>query len=529
MLNKIKKELINEDLVSRVSSNSNYDDIYKDTTIELYDSQGRVISLNDGWDIFEGENLYTQIIQIYSGDKKDIFTKLHLNIETDKLTEKLSEFDSKANKYIDFIIKIKKSKNEIINDIAKLNSNTKFLKENKLPDEQVIEYNFNNKLSKEITKIEQEIETYIEDLKVISESIESLEKISIKYGIKDVIREKTLELKSIFDNSINKLIYLDNIKNTDSKIIKLKNDLLSKLAKNCNKKLGIKINTINDRKQENVNLVEDILERILSNKLLKIQQVVPIISKKDIKDNIELKNTKNARLIINKTILKFEDIETLFPVNINSRKKGNTIKASSFHKIVDLSSQKSVQAVLDVFANNNYLNGIIIDKEYSKFVDFNVELKIGIKEDGKEIYKNIENMSAGELSKIYITTIIDEKVDKASSNLIILFDQPENNLEKRYILKDLVNKFDQLRNKYQIFITTHEPLLVVNADANSIIKADNKKKVNGKNEIVYENLSFIDNPTTKEKMAEKIAELVDGSHDAVKERNRIYGGMTNEN
>lgn len=93
-----------------------------------------------------------------------------------------------------------------------------------------------------------------------------------------------------------------------------------------------------------------------------------------------------------------------------------------------------------------------------------------------------------------------------------------------------MTKIDDLRANYQIFITTHEPLLVVNADSNSIIEAKNDKTaISSKNKIVYRNLSFVDKYDSKNKMINDIAELVDGSYDAIKERTKIYGGMLNEN
>ncbi len=139
-------------------------------------------------------------------------------------------------------------------------------------------------------------------------------------------------------------------------------------------------------------------------------------------------------------------------------------------------------------------------------------------------------MSAGELSKTYISNMLEEQIMKSDANLIVLFDQPDNSLEKKFILDELATKIDKLRNKFQVFITTHEPLLVVNADSNNIIKAENDKiAVNHNNHITYENLSFVGNVNSKEKMIETIASLVDGSYDAVRERNKIYGGMLNEN
>ena len=126
--------------------------------------------------------------------------------------------------------------------------------------------------------------------------------------------------------------------------------------------------------------------------------------------------------------------------------------------------------------------------------------------------------------------MIDKQISNCGSNLIILFDQPDSNLEKKFILNELVTKINNLRNNFQVFITTHEPLLVVNADSNNIIKAENNKSaISKKNAINYERLSFVDSTNSKNDMIEKIAEMVDGSHKAVKERDKIYGGMLNEN
>lgn len=73
-------------------------------------------------------------------------------------------------------------------------------------------------------------------------------------------------------------------------------------------------------------------------------------------------------------------------------------------------------------------------------------------------------------------------------------------------------------------------MLVVNADSNSIIEAKNEKTaVSSKNKIFYKNLSFIGKYDSKDKMINDIAELVDGSYNAIKDRTKIYGGMLNGN
>ena len=79
-----------------------------------------------------------------------------------------------------------------------------------------------------------------------------------------------------------------------------------------------------------------------------------------------------------------------------------------------------------------------------------------------------------------------------------------------------------LKRRYQLIITTHEPLLVINSDSNCIIKAENNP-IGGKNSIGFENLYMYD-VSDKQSAIDRIAVLIDGSHVAIKLRNQVYGG-----
>lgn len=120
--------------------------------------------------------------------------------------------------------------------------------------------------------------------------------------------------------------------------------------------------------------------------------------------------------------------------------------------------------------------------------------------------------------------MIDSKLKSFENNAIILYDQPDNNLEKEFILNVLGEKLSELKRKYQVIITTHEPLLVVNSDSNNIIKVTNDP-ISGKNNISFETLTLYDIGDI-EAAIDKIAKLIDGSHSAIKLRNQIYGGIS---
>jgi len=79
----------------------------------------------------------------------------------------------------------------------------------------------------------------------------------------------------------------------------------------------------------------------------------------------------------------------------------------------------------------------------------------------------------GELSLMYYKYITynDNKID------VFVIDQPEDNISNLRIEKHLIRFFNTLRDKKQILIVTHNPLLVVNLDADNVLCLENE---NGK-------------------------------------------------
>ena len=56
---------------------------------------------------------------------------------------------------------------------------------------------------------------------------------------------------------------------------------------------------------------------------------------------------------------------------------------------------------------------------------------------------------------------------------IFVIDQPEDNISNLRIEKHLIKFFNTLRDKKQILIVTHNPLLVVNLDADNVLCLEN--------------------------------------------------------
>jgi hypothetical protein len=145
---------------------------------------------------------------------------------------------------------------------------------------------------------------------------------------------------------------------------------------------------------------------------------------------------------------------------------------------------------------------------------------------------NIHNMSTGKASFVLLKLII--KLSKSEAPILI--DQPEDNLDNRSISTELVNYLRDKKIKRQIILVTHNANIVVNADAENIIIA-NQKDENNKNDTSsykfdYTNGSLEETkPKTEDKIRfldsmgirEHIAEIVEGGKEAFKKREEKYG------
>lgn len=127
-------------------------------------------------------------------------------------------------------------------------------------------------------------------------------------------------------------------------------------------------------------------------------------------------------------------------------------------------------------------------------------------------------------------------VGLSKSKAPILIDQPEDNLDNRSITTDLVEYLKNKKLERQILLVTHNPNIVVNADAENIIIANQK----GQNDTetsspyIFDYINgAIENsfpPVKNEKdllksmgIREHIAEIVEGGKEAFKKREEKYG------
>ena len=148
-------------------------------------------------------------------------------------------------------------------------------------------------------------------------------------------------------------------------------------------------------------------------------------------------------------------------------------------------------------------------------------------------YKNdkLGEMSTGKASFVILMLIIGLSQSKSP----ILIDQPEDNLDNRSVTKDLVSYLKMKKIERQIILVTHNANIVVNADAENVIvanqKGQNDQETNTPYQFDYIN-GAIENTFKDSKeqdllksmgIREHITEILEGGETAFKNRERKYG------
>ena len=149
-------------------------------------------------------------------------------------------------------------------------------------------------------------------------------------------------------------------------------------------------------------------------------------------------------------------------------------------------------------------------------------------------YKNdkLGEMSTGKASFVILMLIIGLSKSKSP----ILIDQPEDNLDNRSVTKDLVSYLKMKKIERQIILVTHNANIVVNADAENVIVANQKGQNDKETSSIYKfdyingaienTFAKIDTQTDLLKsmgIKEHIADIVEGGREAFKNREKKYG------
>ncbi|KKP36759.1 MAG: hypothetical protein UR63_C0043G0021 [Candidatus Roizmanbacteria bacterium GW2011_GWC2_35_12] len=123
---------------------------------------------------------------------------------------------------------------------------------------------------------------------------------------------------------------------------------------------------------------------------------------------------------------------------------------------------------------------------------------------GKKLYE----MSFGERCGVVLRLIL------SNSNLPLIIDQPEDHLDNKYIVKELLDLVKQKKQERQIILSTHNPNIVVNGDSELIIGLEVDSKT-GYSRVQSGALEKI-------KIRELITGILEGGQEAFLKRERKY-------
>ena len=149
-------------------------------------------------------------------------------------------------------------------------------------------------------------------------------------------------------------------------------------------------------------------------------------------------------------------------------------------------------------------------------------------------YKNdkLGEMSTGKASFVILMLIIGLSKSKSP----ILIDQPEDNLDNRSVSENIISYLRNKKIERQIILVTHNANIVVNADAENVIVANQKGQndketssiykfdyINGAIENTFAKIEAEKDLLKSMGIKEHIADIVEGGKEAFKNREKKYG------
>ncbi|MGL4588864.1 MAG: hypothetical protein ACRCUP_01325 [Mycoplasmatales bacterium] len=538
LLNWIYNKISGNNLENTSSSYSEYENLYENGELTFYDKNNVLIKLEDlkeKFNVYQAEDLYAKLIKIFSSNTTNLFNELGFEVNNDVFAEKIQKVNENIKKYSKLKLKELKLEKKMTEDIST------YIYKSRLINENIIDQNLEllniESITKKIEEYKMEQHQYKVDADIVKNSFKAIFSIIEKY-----FKNKKIDfLKSIESSILNRLRkehYKKDIEIQKKYKEKIKKEKYNEIISNRNKMIGRNIQNQMEMKQSVNMLKTSIINNAIELKKIKKQETT-ISNLFSIKE-IECLNLVNSDARIQYNNVRYEyGVDKIERILVNDiiKKKSESLKlnqallkevASEYNDIIDISKNEVVKKIIDKYVQFRFENDaahediIAFKADESQYMSLSIELKISDADD----YKDIRNLSAGELSKYYISDVLDKEIKKLQDKqLILFFDQPDTSLGKNFIYTSLVKKFIELKLNYQIFITTHEPMLVLNTDSNSIIRAQNDKIVGEENKFNFKNIDLEDSTKNYLEAIEELAEIIDGSSEAVKDRNNIYKGV----
>lgn len=495
------------------------------------------------------KNKFLRKIIFEDEERKKVFDAYDVNISDNKIaiqndiTKLFIEFDKEK-----FLLDERQSlgiKNEIEFEVKKLENEKKELLLQSQIDENVLK-KF-DELQKQVIILnekEQKLNnTKNEFTSLLSIYIFNYQNISwlseIDRDYEDKLTNKINELYEKVNKDLKDFIslMLTQIENNIKQLTTKKNNIINSAdymkGKQCYEN-NVKILDIDSRlKEEKKKLVQ--IEQ--KEKQLIIEKNLISQLQQDIINNFFLFKKENDKL---KEKIHFNNdaIEFLVTYSFNSEKFNNFLNSS-----FDMRKSNSVDNIVKIFIDEDieklieFINNINNERILKSTVTEENFIKILFSTNWYEylydiIYENdsFSQMSPGKQAFIILKLLLNV----STKGCPILIDQPEDSLDNRSIYHELVKYIRETKSKRQIILVTHNPNIVVGADAELVIVANQhgstNKNSNGykfqyKSGSLESDSKEKDTDITLDKMniREHICDILEGGKEAFERREKKYG------
>lgn len=180
-----------------------------------------------------------------------------------------------------------------------------------------------------------------------------------------------------------------------------------------------------------------------------------------------------------------------------------------------------LQRVLDTLAEGVEMNGVLVShatrlQVYDwAFSTDHIHIEYGLKYQGTELTL----LSPGARGIVLLVLYLE--MDRHDRRPLII-DQPEGNLDNSSIYDSLVPYLRRAKKDRQIILVTHNPNLVVTADADQVIVASAYKKAAEPHPIISYKAGSLEDSKGKESIREFVCRLLEGGRRAFKIRENKY-------
>lgn len=342
------------------------------------------------------------------------------------------------------------------------------------------------------------------NIKLIDQSVTKVEKISTDLKtIHQTQQSEFVKLKQKFEKHkeyINKYNLLSRRVDEKQNLEKEINALESKRLKVKNQRVTL-IKQFNEKKNELFNLRKKVVDELN----IELEGSIKItLTYGGITDDYET-NLRNA---LKGSNLRYNAIIPYIVQNLSPDKFATTIHERDFETLKSVAQidEERSNAIIDALYESEdiYEIEILHCEDLPEFF-LKVDAKENKDQKEREYYKKSDELSTGQRCTTVLPIVF------AVSENPLLIDQPEDNLDNKYITEAIHKIIREQKKKRQLIFITHNPNIPVLSDSeqNTFLNYDDKK-------------SKIDTCGSIEDVKESILNLLEGGEEAFDRRNKLY-------